>query len=85
MVENKNMDIRIYFKNLEKKIKVDNPAISPNYSENTKNKINQNVDLWKGGPKIIKFEKNFETKRLKRSRTSLGEEENQCKGKKKKE
>ena len=88
VVENKNMDIRLYFKNLEKKIKVDNPAISPNYSENTKNtknKTNQNVGLWKGGPKMKKFETNFETKTLKRSRTALGEEENQCKGKKKRE
>ena len=79
------MDIRKYFKNLEEKLETVNPALAFNCPEKTKIQMEPHTDLWQGGEKTTKFEKKFETKTFKRSRTSLSEEErdqNQDKGKK---
>ena len=82
------MDIRKYFKKLEEKLAVDNPALSLNCPERSKKQMEPLTDLWQGGEKTEnkKIREKFETKStLKRSRTSLREEEKehyQCRGKK---
>ena len=82
------MDIRKYFKKLEEKLTIDNPALSLNCPERSKKEVEPITDLWQGGAKTEnkKTREKFETKSTsKRSRTSLSEEEEehyQCRVKK---